>query len=58
VATLNFALSPEQKDFLYQSGYDTAKKFFDSHPQGTNRFGAIPAQSTGIASSAPSEGDG
>jgi NTE family protein len=58
VATLNFALSPQQKDFLYQSGYDTAKKFFDSHPQGTNRFGAIPAQSAGVAPSAASEGDG
>jgi hypothetical protein len=39
---LNFSLSEQEKAFLYQSGYDTAKKFFERHPRPTNRFGATP----------------
>jgi hypothetical protein len=50
VATLNFALSQAQKEFLYQSGYATAKQFFDGGPRGKNRFGAIPSQSLALAS--------
>jgi len=45
VPTLQFDLSDEQKAFLYDSGYKTAKAFFDSKPEGRNTFGAIPAQS-------------
>lgn len=56
VATLNFALSPEQKAFLYQSGYDTAKQFFGGHPVGPNRFGAIPVQSATFTSGGVSDG--
>ncbi len=43
IATLNFSLSQQEKDFLYDSGYQTAKRFFAAHPAGTNRFGARPA---------------
>jgi NTE family protein len=43
ISTLNFSLSQEDKDFLYQSGYQTAKKFFDGNPTPTNRFGKTPA---------------
>ncbi|MGA2928061.1 MAG: patatin-like phospholipase family protein [Solirubrobacteraceae bacterium] len=43
VSTLNFSLSQKDKDFLYNSGYDTAKKFFDGNPAGTNRFGVNAA---------------
>jgi NTE family protein len=43
VSTLNFALSTEQKTFLYDSGYQAAKAFFDSEPKATNTFGATPA---------------
>jgi NTE family protein len=42
VSMLNFSLSEQEKAFLYQSGYDTAKKFFERHPRPTNRFGATP----------------
>ncbi len=42
VSTLNFSLSQQDKDFLYESGYETAKKFFDADPQPTNRFGKTP----------------
>lgn len=47
VATLNFSLSQEEKDFLYKAGYDTAKQFFAGKPQATNRFGAKPAVAAG-----------
>jgi NTE family protein len=42
VSTLNFALSPEQKTFLYDSGYQAAKAFFDSKPKATNTYGVTP----------------
>ena len=42
VSTLNFSLSQADKDFLYKSGYDTAKSFFGNHPAATNRFGVVP----------------
>jgi NTE family protein len=42
VSTLDFALTEEQKTFLYDSGYQAAKTFFDSKPKPTNTFGATP----------------
>jgi NTE family protein len=43
IATLDFALTKQQKDFLYESGYQAAKAFFDANPTGVNTYGAIPA---------------
>ncbi|HLB20636.1 MAG TPA: patatin-like phospholipase family protein [Solirubrobacteraceae bacterium] len=43
VPTLDFELSAAQKKELYDSGYDTAKAFFDRKPDGRNTFGATPA---------------
>jgi NTE family protein len=40
VSTLDFSLTQEQKDFLFNSGYETAKQFFAGNPAGENRFGA------------------
>ena len=42
VETLDFQLSPEQRDFLYRSGYDAARAFFAGHPSGRNTLGEIP----------------
>jgi NTE family protein len=42
VPTLDFALTTEQKTFLYDSGYKAAKAFFDSKPKATNTYGATP----------------
>jgi NTE family protein len=42
ISTLNFSLSEADKDFLYTSGYNTAKQFFDGNPAPTNRFGVTP----------------
>jgi NTE family protein len=42
ISTLDFALSAEQKQLLYDSGYRAAKEFFAASPQPTNRFGATP----------------
>jgi NTE family protein len=42
VSTLDFALSAEQKQFLYDSGYQAAKAFFASKPKPTNTYGATP----------------
>jgi NTE family protein len=41
VSTLNFSLSQAEREFLYRSGYEAAKKFFAA-PDPTNRFGARP----------------
>ncbi len=45
VPTLDFSLSQADKQFLFTSGHDAAKQFFDGHPRAVNRFGrsAIPA---------------
>jgi NTE family protein len=43
IQTLNFALTDDQKKQLYDSGYKTAKAFFDAKPDGRNTFGAVPA---------------
>jgi NTE family protein len=42
VSTLDFALTEEQKNFLYDSGYQAAKAFFDSKPTATNTYGVAP----------------
>lgn len=42
VSTLDFALNAEQKQFLYDSGYQAAKKFFAAKPKATNMYGATP----------------
>jgi NTE family protein len=42
VSTLDFALSEAQKTFLYDSGYQAGKAFFDSKPKPTNTYGATP----------------
>jgi NTE family protein len=42
VSTLDFALNAEQKQFLYDSGYQAAKAFFAANPQATNMYGATP----------------
>ena len=57
VSTLNFSLSEEEKNFLYMSGYDTAKQFFAGQPTGTNRFGATPASIVAATASATPLGD-
>jgi NTE family protein len=49
VPTLQFSLSDAQKRFLYESGYETAKAFFDSHPGARNIFGVIPPKSSTVA---------
>jgi NTE family protein len=42
VSTLDFALSAEQQQFLYDSGYHAAKAFFAGNPKPTNTYGATP----------------
>jgi NTE family protein len=42
VETLDFSLSPEEREFLYRSGYEAARAFFASNPDGRNTFGAVP----------------
>jgi NTE family protein len=43
IPTLDFALTDAQKEELYNSGYATAKAFFEAKPDGRNTFGAVPA---------------
>jgi hypothetical protein len=43
VETLDFQLSQQERDFLYRSGYETAKAFFAAHPSGRNSLGEVPA---------------
>ena len=42
VPTLEFALTDEQKEYLYTSGYETAQSFFAANPDGRNSFGSVP----------------
>ena len=42
VGTLDFALDEQQRQFLYDSGYQAAKAFFAAGPKGTNTYGATP----------------
>jgi NTE family protein len=44
IPTLDFSLSKAQKEKLYDSGYESAKKFFEASPDGRNTFGAVPAK--------------
>lgn len=43
VDTLDFDLSEEEQEFLFRSGYEAAKQFFDGNPSGRNSLGEIPA---------------
>jgi NTE family protein len=43
ISTLDFALTREQKQELYDWGYRSAKAFFEARPDGRNTFGAVPA---------------
>jgi NTE family protein len=43
VSALNFSLTDVQRKELYDSGYQTTKKFFAAIPDPTNRFGATPS---------------
>jgi NTE family protein len=45
VSTLNFELSKQEKEFLYESGRDAAEKFFARKPNARNIFGATPPAS-------------
>jgi predicted acylesterase/phospholipase RssA len=42
IPTLDFALTEAQKKELYDSGYKTAKAFFDAKPDGRNTYGVVP----------------
>jgi NTE family protein len=42
VGTLDFALDQQQRQFLYDSGYQAAKAFFAAGPKATNTYGATP----------------
>jgi NTE family protein len=42
IPTLDFALTDAQKEALYNSGYVTAKAFFEAKPDGRNTFGEVP----------------
>lgn len=42
VATLNFNLSDKEKAYLYDSGFDAAKKFFETAPKPENSYGVAP----------------
>jgi NTE family protein len=39
IPTLDFSLTEEEKQFLYQSGYDAAHRLFATKPRAINRFG-------------------
>lgn len=43
IGTLDFDLTPAQKQELFDFGYTSAKAFFDAKPKGRNSFGAVPA---------------
>jgi NTE family protein len=43
IPTLDFNLSEAEKKQLYDSGYTTAKAFFEANPDGRNTFGQVPA---------------
>ena len=39
VKTLNFDLGREDRDYLYRSGYETAREFFRAEPEYMNSYG-------------------
>ena len=43
VGTLDFSLSAEQREFLFESGHEAARAFFAGHPSGRNSLGETPA---------------
>jgi NTE family protein len=43
IATLDFALTKEQQEELYDFGHKAAEEFFKTKPDGHNTYGAIPA---------------
>jgi NTE family protein len=43
VSTLNFNLSQSEKNYLYESGLESARRFFATAPKPENSFGEIPA---------------
>jgi NTE family protein len=47
IPTLDFSLSKKQKEELYNFGYNAAKEFFESRPDGRNTFGAVPTSPGG-----------
>jgi NTE family protein len=42
VGTLDFQLTEEEREFLYRSGYETAKAFFAGQPSARNSLGEVP----------------
>ena len=42
VETLDFNLSAEERDFLYQSGHEAGTAFFEGDPSGRNALGEVP----------------
>lgn len=45
VDTLDFGLAQEQREFLYRSGLDAGRVFFDARPSGRNALGELPEPS-------------
>jgi NTE family protein len=43
IDSLDFDLSPEEREFLYRSGYEAARAFFATNPTGRNSLGEVPA---------------
>jgi NTE family protein len=41
VSTLNFSLSEEEKEYLYETGFKAAKDFFAAHLKPENSFGQV-----------------
>jgi hypothetical protein len=39
VRTLDFKLGAEDRDYLYRSGYETARDFFRAQPEYMNSYG-------------------
>ena len=42
VETLDFNLSAEERDFLYESGHEAGTAFFEGNPSGRNALGEVP----------------
>jgi NTE family protein len=43
IGTLDFALTPQQKQQLFDFGYAAGRAFFAAQPKGRNTFGEVPA---------------
>ena len=44
VETLDFSLSPEEREFLYRSGHKAGTAFFAGDPSGRNALGEVPGR--------------